>query len=228
MIKPTLIAVAIFSVLSPISNANVIVFDNLNGATTTNASPNDLSASIGGETLDDATLATTTVVTGINWSGVYLNGDNVVATSDDNFQIRIYADNAGTPGPLLQTFAVGNAVNRTSGTDLSIVSNPNAPNGPTVRVVPSFNYSADINFTFNAGITHWLSVLNNTTADSDDFFQSVIPAGGNAFGDLNPNDGQYIPQGFITDFQLTVVPEPSSVGILALGLMGLLARRKRS
>ncbi len=222
MIQRTLIVIAVVSLFSPICNASTIVYDNLDGATTTNATPNDLSAPLGGETVDDVTLATTTTVTGINWSGLYSasfgGGDGAVAAADDNFQIRIYSDSGGSPGSLLQTFAVGNAVNRTLGINRAF-------SGTTIQ---SFDYSAEINFVFNGGVTHWLSILNNTAGDGDDFYQSVVSPGGNAFGDLNPNDGVFLSQGFELDFQLTTVPEPSSIGILALGLMGLLTRRKRS
>ena len=224
MIKRVFIAVAFVGLLSPICGASTIVFDNLSGAATAGGTPNDLSAILGGETVDDVTLATTTAVTGINWSGFYspgiAGGDGIVSAADDDFEIRIYADNGGAPGALLQTFPVGSAVNRTLGITRPFV-------GDTIQ---SFDYSANIDFTFNAGVTHWLSVLNNTAGDTDDFSQSVILLGGNAYGDLNPNDGAFTFQGFELDFQLTTtaIPEPGSVGILALGLMGLLTRRKRS
>ena len=222
MIKRVLIAVAIASLFSPVSNASTIVFDNLNGTPITNITPNDVQFA---ETVDDLTLATTSVVTGINWSGSYLafsGGDGFVPAADDDFVVNIYSDNAGTPGPLLESFSLGNAVNRTLGAT-QIIS------GVSTQI---FDYSANINFTFNAGITHWLSVLNDTLGDSDNFFQT-IGTGGNTFGRFTGGDFQEQAQGtegFATDFQLTVttVPEPSTVGILALSLMGLLTRRKRS
>jgi len=207
MIKRILIAVAVVSFFSPVCDASTIVFDNLNGTATTNATPNDRSVMLGGETVDDVTLATTTVVTGINWSGVYgpfiTPDDDFVAASEDNFEIRIYADNAGTPGGLLQTFAVGNAVNRTAGIIRPFLG----------ADTQSFNYSADINFTFDANTTHWLSVLNNTTTDVDDFYQSVLsedqdgnPIDGNAFGRLNVEGAGFTSQGFELD--LTILNDP--------------------
>jgi hypothetical protein len=93
------------------------------------------------------TLATTTTVTGINWSGLYSASFG-----------------GGSPGSLLQTFAVGNAVNRTLGINRAF-------SGTTIQ---SFDYSAEINFVFNGGVTHWLSILNNTAGDGDDFYQSVV------------------------------------------------------
>lgn len=234
MIKRVFLVVALVSLFSPLCMATTttVVFDNLNGAPLTNGAPNDRTSGsfpteFAGETVDDVTFNTTTVVTGINWTGVYGGfGDGVVAAADDDFEIRIYADNAGTPGGLLANFAVGNAVNRTLGTTQLFTGN----------ITQNFNFSADIDFTFDANVTHWLSVLNNTAGESDDFFQSTA-TGGNTFAQfLNMPDAEFLDQaqngavGFGTNFQLTftAVPEPSSAGILALGLMGLLTRRKRS
>ena len=101
MIKRVLIVVAVVSLFSPVSKASTILFDNLNGSAITNATPNDLQLA---ETVDDVTFATTTVVTGINWSGLYdafAGGNDFVSAADDDFVVNIYSDNAGTPGPLL-------------------------------------------------------------------------------------------------------------------------------
>ena len=162
------------------------------------------------------------MVTGVNWSGAYFpfigSGDSFVPAAEDDFQIRIYDDAGGVPGSLAATFNVGNAVNRTAGSIQTL-------GGLTVQ---TFDYSAPINFSFNAGTTQWISFLNNTALDVDNFGQSVVALGGNAFGDLNPNDGVFATQGFTTDFQLTTsVPEPSSIAFLGLGLAGLFVRRKR-
>ena len=221
MIKRVLIVVAVVSLFSPVSKASTILFDNLNGSAITSATPNDLQFA---ETVDDVTFATTTVVTGINWSGLYealAGGDDFVSAADDDFVVNIYSDNAGTPGPLLQSFSLGNAVNRTPGATVPF-------SGPLIQ---SFDYSANINFTFNAGVTHWLSILNNTPGDTDVFFQST-GTGGNTFGRITGEgftDQAQGGEGFATNFQLTftAIPEPSSVGILALSLMGLLTRRRR-
>ena len=223
MFKRVLIAAVMVSSYSPICVSQTIVYDNLLGNAVTDASPSDLSAIVGGETLDDVTLANTTRVTGVNWSGVYstdavLGGDGIVAAANDDFEIRIYSDNAGTPeGPLL-TFAVGNAVNRTLG------AIQNAGGNPT----ESFDYSAEIDFTFDAGTTYWMSFLNNTSLDPDNFSQSVISTGGNATFDFNPGTQAYVAQGFITDFQLTAVPEPSSLGLLGSLVGAALLRRRRT
>ena len=50
-------------------------------------------------------------VTAIEWSGLYAF-DNIPPIADD-FTIEIYSDAAGLPGILLDTFSVGDNVNRT-------------------------------------------------------------------------------------------------------------------
>lgn len=204
--------------------AEVVVFDNgAGGASAPFFASSDLSATVGGELADDVTFSEITFVNGVNWAGIYSpdigGGDSTVDPSDDNFEIRIYDDAPGQPGSLIDSFAVGNNVNRidsgiddpTSGTDV-------------------FVYSADINFSFDANVTYWISIVNNTVDELDNFDQAVFNVGGNAFGDPNPNDGVWIDQaGILTDFQLTftAVPEPGTAGIVAFCVIGMAFRRRR-
>ena len=59
---------------------------------------------------DDFTLAANEVIRSVSWLGTYAFDGTAPAV--DDFQIRFYADAAGSPGALLQSFAVGDAVAR--------------------------------------------------------------------------------------------------------------------
>ena len=232
MIKTLSLAAAVLLCGIASVNAQTIVFDNTMGVGIDNAVGADQSAFIALETVDDVTLASTTQVTGINWSGVYvspLGADGLVSTADDDFTIQVYADVGGAPAETaLASFDVGSDVNRTSGSVLTLPLAPDPGGGGFVDGdFQSFNYSADIDFTFDSGTTFWLSILNNTENATDSFSLGVIEDGGNSFGRAAPFP--FSPQGFVTDFQLTTstVPEPGSFTAFTFGLLGLLVRRKR-
>ena len=59
---------------------------------------------------DDFTLPANEVIRSVSWLGSYAFDGTAPAV--DDFQIRFYADAAGSPGALLQAFAVGDAVAR--------------------------------------------------------------------------------------------------------------------
>ena len=59
---------------------------------------------------DDFALAADDVIRSVSWLGSY--AFDGTAPAIDDFQIRFYADAAGSPGALLQSFAVGDVVAR--------------------------------------------------------------------------------------------------------------------
>lgn len=199
MLKRFLLALVFASVCTTTSFAQH--YFNTLGLRVNSSTPNDLSAVIGGETADDFMLGATADITGVQWRGLYVpdalsGGDRFVASADDDFEIRIYSDADGEPGPIVATFEVGNNVNRISGPIENV--------GLGGLASQTFEYSADIHFTAVACTTYWISILNNTANDPDNFDQLVVATGGNAFGDLNPNDGIFRSQGSITDFELVI------------------------
>ena len=227
------LAVAVASVCSTGVMAQGIIFDNVAGLVVDNAAASDTGAFIESANLDDVTFSVASTSTSIEFSGIYAaspipGGDAFIAPEDDNFTISIFADGGGTPdvaaGPVA-TFAVGNNVNRTAG------SNPNLAN--------SFDYSADVVFDFAADVTYYLGIVNSSPAsDTDQFNIGITGANtGNSFGSFNATTfDPVIQQTFATDFQIIgaatavdvpAIPEPSTVGLLALGLVGVVARRRR-
>ena len=186
MFKRILFSAALLSICSTSVFAQTVVFNNLDGAGAPDSTvPNDIDSAFAGENVDDVTLATTTQVTGINWSGVYEGTDDAFVSADlDNFVINIYADAGGAPGALDTSFAVGNDVNRQLGD-----SEPIGAGGASVQ---TFDYSAEIDFTFDAGVTYWVSTLDNTDGDTDNFALAAIQTGGNSFIDFG-FDGNFTP-----------------------------------
>ena len=101
---------------------------------------------------NDVTLDSTETISRISWSGNYSRGE---AFEVDDFTIEIYEgiffnDNPYSPeGDPVAVFNVGNEVNRVdTGIDL-----------PPVEEEDLYAYSADIDFTMEAGKTYWVSIF---------------------------------------------------------------------
>ncbi|MEO0629272.1 MAG: GC-type dockerin domain-anchored protein [Planctomycetota bacterium] len=95
------------------------------------------------------------MVARIEWTGSYAGGDGTPPAAD-NFVVSIRSDASGTPGPIIATFAVGNAVSRTA-----------VP--PGVSVLSSvYEYAADISFTFLNSVDYWIQIDNDNGARDDD------------------------------------------------------------
>ncbi|MEM8947568.1 MAG: FG-GAP-like repeat-containing protein, partial [Planctomycetota bacterium] len=137
------------------------VFDNGAGGIIGFASAVFADVAQGQLNADDVVFAETTRISSIAWSGVYLNNGGTPAAVDD-FTILIYADDNGQPasGDPIAEFVVGNNVNRT-------------------QVNSRFSYTADIDFVMDAGVTYWISLLNDTTGDPADFAWGNQTGGGN-------------------------------------------------
>lgn len=81
------------------------------------------------------------------------------------------------------------------------------------------SYTGDINFNFSS-----LAVGDYTVTTQDIVWQSLGWTDG-LFSDYYPGNGFY---GNVSTYRLTVVPEPGTMALLALGAGALVARRKRA
>ena len=213
------ISLALFLFLAWLSSNSIgqVIYDNgVGGAANVNdAFSSDLDVDIVGG--DDFMLATTMTFSRIEWTGLYAFDDTPPVL--DLFNIRIHADAAGSPGIVLNSYAPGNAVNRT---DSGFVD-PGF--GFTI-----YNYSVDIaSFTAMAATNYWLSIFGNTVGENDDWLWGIINGAGNS-AQSDSVGTNWTAQGHQMDFRLVAVavPEPTSAGFVCAFLAGILSvRRKR-
>lgn len=152
-------------------------------------------------------------VTTVRWSGMYSPADTPTAT--DSFTLIFYADSLGLPGAVLNAFSVGDSVWRTDSTF-------------DVFGYDIYSYTAAVNQPVVSGINYWLSIVNDTTADTNDSWLW----GRDSRGVLARSSNQATWESFSLgnlDFALegTVVPEPGTATLLFGGLLCVLARRRR-
>ena len=167
---------------------------------------------------DDFTLPANEVIRSVSWLGSYAF-DGTAPTVDD-FDIRFYADDAGAPGALLQSFAAGDAVSRAAVGML----------GPYI----TYGYTADLGGGFAAagGTPYWLMIANDTTGDNDNWYWAVQTGlGGNV--QLSVDDGGSWSATLVAaeaysilDNENVPVPEPASLLLLGIGVAATV-RRKR-
>ena len=166
---------------------------------------------------DDFTLPANDVIRSVSWLGSYAFDGTAPAV--DDFQIRFYADAAGSPGALLQSFAVGHAAARDAVGTL----------GPFT----TYGYTADLGGGFGAaaGTTYWLMIANDTTGDNDNWYWAVQTGpGGNV--QLSVDDGGSWSSTlvaaeayFILDNDNVSVPEPASFLLVGIGVAAAVRRR---
>jgi hypothetical protein len=170
-----------------------------------------------GFSADDFILAPgANVITSVQWTGLYAFSDT--PTQPDNFTIQFFANVAGAPAitPFL-SLAIGNPGRTDTGLDTSFGSD-------------IFAYSADVAPTaLTPGTTFWMSIFNNTSADTDDdWFWGMQDAVGNSFT-RSSQAAPWTPINNRHDFQLSgplAVSEPSVLALLAIGIVGLLGCRR--
>jgi hypothetical protein len=168
---------------------------------------------------DDVVFASDTLVTGIDWSGLYSGGGtggDYTPSIADSFHIKIYADAGGIPGSTLATFSAGDGSRVDSGFNL----------GASPYNV--YSYEASLSYTFLAGVTYWVSVQNSYGGDTDLWgWGRGNPGTGSAIAVTNAvGDWHTVPLHKGADFRLYgEVPAPTTLALLSIS--GLAASRRR-
>jgi hypothetical protein len=202
----------LFAVFSSIAaGAPILVFD-------------DFTLQEGNETISD-----------VHWWGAYLDEDYDPTAEDQAFGILIVADDGGAPDLTGLGFEDIEFVFPTvtaTGEEVDTVALPfGFEDGPR----DLFEYSAflDTPVTLTAGTPYWISIF-----DMSVFVYERDPSSDPAFCWSTTDEGNAVLFAFETleigadmAFHLTddaIVPEPATISLLALGIVGVAARARRA
>jgi hypothetical protein len=167
-------------------------------------------------TADDFVLGSADTIRSVSWQGA--NGP-AGPFQADAFRILFYADSGGTPGTLLGAFNVGAAFRVSTGTTFGDFGDA------------LYTYEANLGgagFAAAGGTRYWIAIIN----DAIDPVATWSWAGtfvGTAAASFD-NGASWVGQpDAATNFALdsSTVPEPATLSLLALGLIGLASARKR-
>lgn len=155
---------------------------------------------------DDFQFAEGTSISGLNWWGGYFNPPS----GTDPFTVRLYADDGGRPGTLLQQFVFDSVAKESTGQFVN--------GGP--RLYPEFRYSAVLGkpFLAEAGATYWLSIIN---PPRDTWLWEASASLADLGVQRSFSRQDWLPYFDNAAFELTSVPEPENTVVAGLGVTGL-------
>ena len=112
---------------------------------------------------DEFQLDQAASIRNITWWGGYGNTVDFPPPVADHFTIRLFTDNGGKPGVLLETFKMANNVNRVATGDF--VNPPDSSLGFLGRAEFKYSFNLPRPFPAEANTRYWLSIINVPVSD---------------------------------------------------------------
>lgn len=176
---------------------------------------------------DNFRLDSDATVRSVSWFGHYYYGSYDVPVTD-NFVIAFYTDINGSPAlDPFATFNLGNDVNRAD----------TGSKQPLKTPVDQYLYSANIDLGLEADTDYYISIFTDTADETSNWFwdkSSLVDAISWSCRCINTpvcekgwNETHSYNLAFTLDDENVSVPEPATLSLMALGLLGLAFTRKK-
>lgn len=173
------------------------------------------------QSADDFLIGTGGIITDVHWRGNYIPNENEPIPDVDNFFIRFYNDAGGVPTPPTPPGSPGSHIYEANvGAVGRMDTGLQEGDSPSLDI---YEYWAFIDpFNADPGVRYWIEIFNDI--DTNWFWSMDLFIGD---GVSSESGSTWIFAGDEHAFQLTSVPEPSTMLLLGGGLLGLLAFRRK-